>query len=57
MEKQSNTIISNNRHVSCDGGNGNLGHPKIYLEITPDSNEIFCPYCSQHFIYQDKKDS
>jgi uncharacterized Zn-finger protein len=34
--------------VSCDGGGGALGHPKVYLTFD-DSGEIECPYCSRRF--------
>jgi uncharacterized Zn-finger protein len=37
-----------NKSVSCDGGE--LGHPKIYLEMNTES-EIVCPYCNRKFIY------
>ena len=36
------------KKVSCDGGGGALGHPKVYLEMG-DDNEIICPYCSKLF--------
>jgi uncharacterized Zn-finger protein len=36
--------------VHCDGGNGPLGHPRIFLKI--DSNDqAVCPYCSRMFVY------
>ena len=54
MRKQSNTIVVSKRHVSCDGGGTITGHPKIYLEIDHDTNEIYCPYCSQHFVYEEE---
>ena len=42
------TIIVKKSSVSCDGGGGVLGHPKIYLAISEDG-EIVCPYCSRTF--------
>ena len=56
MKKQSNSIISDSRQVSCDGEGGGFGHPKVYLEIKEGVDEIICPYCSQHFIYKSKED-
>lgn len=52
MEHSANQkpIIMAERHVSCAGEGGALGHPKVYLEIG-DGNEIECPYCGQKFIY------
>ena len=40
----------NIKKVSCDGGNDDLGHPKIYLDMGI-KNEIMCPYCSKVYIY------
>lgn len=39
------------RSVSCDGGVGPLGHPKVYLRIP--GKQIACPYCSRIFILDD----
>ncbi len=40
--------------ISCDGGGGPLGHPRVYLKFAPASEngdgEIVCPYCSARFI-------
>ena len=46
------TIIVNKPSVSCDGGGGALGHPKIYLTISK-GGEIVCPYCSRRFKLDD----
>ncbi|MFZ5790176.1 MAG: zinc-finger domain-containing protein [Pseudomonadota bacterium] len=35
--------------VACDGGEGPLGHPRVYLEIGP-SGSIECPYCSRRYV-------
>jgi uncharacterized Zn-finger protein len=36
------------RDVSCDGGDGAYGHPKVYLKIAGD--RVTCPYCSRMFV-------
>ena len=36
--------------VSCDGGVGPLGHPRVYLKIT--GTQIMCPYCSRLFVLE-----
>nr|WP_092615176.1 zinc-finger domain-containing protein [Roseospirillum parvum] len=36
--------------VMCDGGEGPLGHPAVYLSIRPDVGEEICPYCSRRFV-------
>jgi uncharacterized Zn-finger protein len=38
------------RAVSCDGGEGVYGHPKVYLKITGE--KIMCPYCSRLFVLE-----
>jgi len=35
--------------VSCDGGGGHLGHPRVFLSLE-EKGEIDCPYCSHRFI-------
>ena len=47
-------VKTDSLHVVCDGGEGALGHPRIYLEINPDIGQITCPYCSREFIFQTK---
>ena len=36
--------------VSCDGGDGPRGHPKVYLRIA--ETQIMCPYCSRLFVLE-----
>jgi uncharacterized Zn-finger protein len=38
------------RAVSCDGGDGAYGHPKVYLRIA--DKQVMCPYCSRLFILE-----
>jgi len=35
--------------VVCDGGDGVLGHPKVYLDMGKET-KIICPYCSKLFV-------
>ncbi len=35
--------------VSCDGGDGALGHPRVYLKID-ERGWIECPYCDRRFV-------
>lgn len=35
-------------HVSCDGGGGALGHPKVFLKL--ENGEVECPYCDRKFV-------
>ena len=36
------------RTVACDGGDGALGHPRVFLRI--DGHEVMCPYCSRLYV-------
>jgi uncharacterized Zn-finger protein len=61
MINHKEVIIVNTKSVSCSGGDGASGHPKIYLQIkeTPNNketnNQITCPYCSKIFIYKEEE--
>ncbi len=35
--------------VSCDGGAGALGHPRVYLKIDA-RGWVECPYCDRRFV-------
>ena len=37
------------RSVSCDGGGGALGHPKVYLNMG-NADFVECPYCDRRFV-------
>jgi uncharacterized Zn-finger protein len=37
--------------VACDGGDGALGHPRVWLRVV--SHEIICPYCSRRYVLND----
>lgn len=43
------TVEVNERSVSCDGGGGALGHPKVYLNMG-DDDFVVCPYCDRRFV-------
>jgi uncharacterized Zn-finger protein len=50
MTKPQETITVHDRVVGCDGGNGALGHPRVYLTIPSDVGAVDCPYCGRHFV-------
>ena len=35
--------------VSCDGGGGALGHPRVYLNLGADGT-VDCGYCDRRFV-------
>ena len=36
------------RTVACDGGDGALGHPRVFLHI--EDQLVMCPYCSRLYV-------
>ena len=38
--------------VSCDGGGGAAGHPKVFLVIGA-AGFVECPYCDAKLIHKD----
>jgi len=42
------TFHVDHRTVACDGGDGALGHPRVFLRIAEE--RIMCPYCSRLYI-------
>jgi uncharacterized Zn-finger protein len=34
--------------VACDGGDGALGHPRVWLRIV--AHQVMCPYCSRLYV-------
>ena len=41
------TFMVDSRVIACDGGEGPLGHPRVWLNIV--NEQTFCPYCSRIF--------
>ena len=35
--------------VACDGGEGALGHPRVFLNMK-GQGQIDCPYCGLRFV-------
>ncbi|SLN29439.1 Zinc-finger domain protein [Pseudoruegeria aquimaris] len=47
------TVIVNTWRVSCDGGEGALGHPRVWLSVPHDTGVVECPYCDKKIVHQD----
>ena len=43
------TVEVDSETVACDGGDGALGHPRVYLNME-GKGEIDCPYCDKRFV-------
>lgn len=35
--------------IACDGGDGALGHPRVWLAIG-EEGFVECPYCDKRFV-------
>jgi len=38
--------------VACDGGEGALGHPRVWLSLHPQTGVVECGYCDKKFIHE-----
>jgi len=39
------------RTAPCDGGDGALGHPRVFLYI--ENQSVMCPYCSRLYVLRE----
>ena len=39
--------------VACDGGEGALGHPRVWRVSPEETGWIDCPYCDKRFVHRD----
>lgn len=37
--------------VACDGGQGALGHPRVWMTIPHETGFVDCGYCDARFIH------
>ncbi len=44
------TKIVDKKKVACDGGEGAMGHPRVWLTIPDHPGWVECPYCDARFI-------
>ncbi|MEJ6391780.1 zinc-finger domain-containing protein [Gymnodinialimonas sp. 2305UL16-5] len=47
------TEIVSTYRIACDGGEGALGHPRVWLQIDPKTGWVECGYCDKKFIHED----
>ncbi len=47
--KINDTVTVNSAKVSCDGGEGALGHPRVFLNMG-DKDSVQCTYCGRTFV-------
>jgi len=51
------TEIVDTMRIACDGGEGALGHPRVWLSIDPTSGYVECGYCDKRFVHRDFEDT
>lgn len=44
-------VYVNTRTPHCDGGEGALGHPRVYLNMG-DNDFVDCPYCDRRYVFK-----
>lgn len=44
------TVIVEQSRVACDGGEGALGHPRVWLLIPEETGFVECGYCDKKII-------
>ena len=49
-------VAKESDHVSCNGGGGALGHPKVYYTFH-GQDEVTCGYCDRLFTKHDQPDA
>lgn len=41
------------RRIACDGGEGSLGHPRVWLQIPVETGFVECPYCDCKYVFDE----
>ena len=45
------TVVVTKWRVACDGDEAvALGHPRVWLAISPDTGYVECGYCDKRFV-------
>lgn len=48
------TEVVTSLRVSCDGGGGALGHPRVWLSIDEKIGWVECGYCDKRFTLSER---
>ena len=49
------TIFVEDNVIGCDGGDGSLGHPRVFLNLEANG-ATDCPYCGRRFVVKTQAD-
>lgn len=44
------TKIVETTKFACDGGEGAMGHPRVWLTIPAETGYVECPYCDAKYV-------
>jgi len=47
------TEVVSQYRIACDGGEGALGHPRVWLQIPAETGWVECGYCDKRYIHAD----
>ncbi|MEL6125745.1 MAG: zinc-finger domain-containing protein [Pseudomonadota bacterium] len=50
MQDAPEVEIVTQRRIACDGGEGALGHPRVWLQIGEADGFVECGYCDKKYI-------
>jgi uncharacterized Zn-finger protein len=45
------TVEVTTHRVSCSGGSGADGHPKVFMDMG-QADEVNCKYCGKRFVFK-----
>ena len=51
------TKIVDTWRIACDGGEGTLGHPRVWLQIPREPGFVECPYCDARYVHRSCADA
>ena len=54
--KAPETKIVDTYRVACDGGEGALGHPRVWLQVDETKGYVECGYCDAKYVHKDFAD-
>ncbi|EAR49923.1 hypothetical protein OG2516_16851 [Oceanicola granulosus HTCC2516] len=46
------TKIVSQWRVACDGSEGALGHPRVWLPIPHETGYVDCGYCDARYVHE-----
>ncbi len=53
MQQPPETKVVDKYRIACDGGEGALGHPRVWLQIPKDVGWVECGYCDCMYVHKD----